>query len=370
MKGSLRLVTFAGIPVRIHWTFGLLLGWVVIYAVSSGLSLSGSLIALAVLMVLFVCVVMHEYGHALTARRFGVETQDILLSPIGGLARLSHIPENPLKEMAIAIAGPLVNLAIASLLLLLIWTIGNESVHVFSAEFWDWDASGSLLVLIAKVNLILMLFNLIPAFPMDGGRIFRALLCLSFPRLSATMIASGLGQLFGLVLISSFVYEQITGNPVQVAGVVLSGFITALIGGFVILAARAELRQTRLKERLKTTRVADVMTFHDTLLHPATTVGELARTEQHVRDFLVGSNGEVGGVLFHEAVRSTIQSGDLGTPVGQLISNLWEPVGSEMSLLSVVKLFRKEGYRIVPVIDNAVLKGTLTRSDLLEIVEK
>ena len=136
MKGAFQLVRVAGIPIRIHWSFGILILWVVYTAVSYDLSWQATLMSVAIVLTIFLCVVLHEYGHALTARRFGVNTKDIILSPIGGIARLDFIPENPREEILIAIAGPAVNLLIASLLLAIAFFFTPYWVDLGSRQFW------------------------------------------------------------------------------------------------------------------------------------------------------------------------------------------------------------------------------------------
>jgi Zn-dependent protease len=194
MRWSLKIARIAGIEVRLHFTFLLFLVWIAFnyYAIAG---LSGAIQGVLFILTIFGCVLLHELGHALAARAFGVRTPDITLLPIGGLARLQRMPDKPWQELIVAIAGPLVNVAIA---LGLIFILGCH------AEFQQLenieDPSVEMLGKLASVNIGLVLFNLIPAFPMDGGRVLRALLAMVIDYARATQIAAWIGQGFALVL--------------------------------------------------------------------------------------------------------------------------------------------------------------------------
>lgn len=221
MKRALRLGRFAGIEVFLHWTFALLLGWVGWLTWRD----SGSLVAVAygigLVLGLFFCVLLHEYGHALTARRFGIGTRRITLLPIGGVALLDGMPERPREEVAIALAGPLVNVVIAAFLAL--WLrLGGA------------DGNGIVPVLL-RANLLLAAFNMTPAFPMDGGRVLRALLWMWKPLPRATWIAALVGR---VVAVGFAAYGVVTRNPVIV-----------LIAIFVWYAGGAEARAVEARER-------------------------------------------------------------------------------------------------------------------------
>jgi Zn-dependent protease/CBS domain-containing protein len=198
MKWSIKIGRIAGIPVYVHATFALLLVWFGAVYWTAGGGLGAVLSGVVFLLALFACVVLHELGHALTARRYGIRTRDIMLLPIGGLARLERMPERPVQELWVALAGPAVNAVIAAVLLFgLLATrswVPLDSLGV---------ASGSFTERLMVVNVLLAAFNLIPAFPMDGGRVFRALLAMRTDYARATRIAAALGQgaalLFGLI---------------------------------------------------------------------------------------------------------------------------------------------------------------------------
>jgi Zn-dependent protease len=179
---SIPIIRIAGIQLRIHVTFLLLIIWLALGPVSSAVFV----------LLLFLCVVLHEFGHAFAAKGYGINTPDITLLPIGGVARLERMPEEPKQELVIAIAGPLVNVIIAACLYLVIGARGRVAPET-AVE------SGDMLVGLFQINVWLVLFNLLPAFPMDGGRVLRALLAsrMSFAR--ATQVAATVGQAFAFI---------------------------------------------------------------------------------------------------------------------------------------------------------------------------
>src|SRR6185295_14663652 len=191
MAWSIPLLRVAGTEIRIHLTFLILLAWVGIdeYLAGGG---NAALDAILFVIAVFACVVLHELGHALAARRYGIATPDITLLPIGGVARLSRFPDDPAQEVVIAIAGPLVNVVIAGILV----ALGG---HIDFTGTLSTGAVPDFLTRLATVNIFLVLFNLIPAFPMDGGRVLRALLTFGLGRQRATTIAARIGQALAFV---------------------------------------------------------------------------------------------------------------------------------------------------------------------------
>ncbi len=197
MKWQWKIGTFAGIDVFVHATFLLIVGWYAfIYWQQTG-TLLGALEGIAFILLLFAAVTLHEYGHALTARKFGVRTRDITLYPIGGVARLERMPDKPIQELWVALAGPAVNVVIAAVLFG--WLIFTNSLMPLGDLTL---ATGSFIERLMLVNVFLVVFNLIPAFPMDGGRVLRAVLAMNIDYVKATQIAAAIGQgmafLFGL----------------------------------------------------------------------------------------------------------------------------------------------------------------------------
>lgn len=239
MKWSFSLGTVGGTELKVHATFFLLLIWIVT-AGSLADGVIAGLINAAFIIAIFGCVVLHEFGHAAMARRFGIRTPDITLLPIGGMARLERFPENPRQEILIALAGPAVNVVIWIALTLFL----NVRVSFDLLGSLE-DPSRGFLARLATVNLVLVVFNLIPAFPMDGGRVLRAILAMATDRVRATRIAAQIGQamafLFGLLGLTS-------GNPILV-----------LIAVFIFFAAGAEGQEAALRGTASHARARDAM---------------------------------------------------------------------------------------------------------------
>lgn len=205
MKWSWKIGKFAGISVYMHATFLILIAWIVLTewgATHSGRAVAGSVLFI---LALFACVVAHEFGHALAARRFGIKTNDITLLPIGGVSSLERIPDDPRQELWVALAGPAVSIAIAAALLLLLVITGSVG-HLTQIGPWGNVPFVEQLLL---ANVMLVIFNLLPAFPMDGGRIFRSLLARRMDYSRATRIASNVGQIMALL----FAGLGLFGNP-------------------------------------------------------------------------------------------------------------------------------------------------------------
>lgn len=229
MNRALRLGRFAGIDVHLHWTFALLIGWVGYVSWQRTGTVAGAVDGVVLVLGLFLCVLLHEYGHALTARRFGIGTRRITLLPIGGVALLESIPKRPVEEIAIAFAGPAVNIVIAVLL-------------------YAWLSAGlppgaGFVPIMLQANLALAIFNLIPAFPMDGGRVLRALIWTRAPIARATWIAAWVGR---VIAVGFAIYGVMGRNPIIV-----------LIAAFVWFAAGAEARAVAERERRAALRRAE-----------------------------------------------------------------------------------------------------------------
>ncbi len=240
MRWSWRIATVAGIPVRVHATFGLLLLWIFWDHLQRGSTMLQAAEGVGLVLTVFFCVVLHEYGHALTARRFGVRTRDITLLPIGGVARLERIPERPAQEVAVALAGPAVTLLLALILGGIVSGTG-----VLARVGSDPAAiQNNFLASLFFFNVALLLFNMLPAFPMDGGRVFRALLAVRFEYIRATQIAATVGQGFAFL----FALLGLFYNP-----------FLLLIAFFIFMAAGQEAATVQMRSAFDGIPVARAM---------------------------------------------------------------------------------------------------------------
>jgi Zn-dependent protease/CBS domain-containing protein len=241
MKGSFKLGNIAGIGVFIHWTFSILIAYIIFsnYRAGHDAERIGW-------MVLFVCsifgtVFLHELGHALAAKRYGIKTKDITILPIGGLARLEKIPEKPVEELVVALAGPAVNIALAGITALF---ITMPSANELTIQLTGGVNSGNFFLNFFIVNIWLAVFNLIPAFPMDGGRVLRALLAMKMQRHTATTVAARIGQFLAL----GFIFLGFFSNPFLI-----------FIGLFIILGAQGEAQMTKAGFMMKGVLVRDIL---------------------------------------------------------------------------------------------------------------
>ena len=224
-----KLGEISGIGVFVHWSFWLLPAWILYSALGAGGGLSAGLASVAFVFAVFACVVMHEFGHAFAARLFGIGTRDITLYPIGGVASLNRIPRNPLHELVIALAGPAVNVVLAAGLFIAISLGAGAGLPVTAAAF-----GMSFLMGLLMANVILVVFNMLPAFPMDGGRVLRAFLAMNLPYARATEIAAKVGQAAAVVL--------------AIAGLVMTQPTLILVAVFIFLAAQAEANMVRAQD--------------------------------------------------------------------------------------------------------------------------
>lgn len=253
-KGSVRIFTFLGIPVRIHWSFGLLLVWIWYIGQRKGMEWPALGVLALFVFSLFIFVIMHEFGHAIMARRYGVITRDIILSPIGGMARLNRIPEKPVQELAVALAGPMVNVVIAILLGLVGWFFLPDKLTVIRDPEISIYWIGNIIPALFWMNIMLVFFNLIPAFPMDGGRVLRAGLAMRFGRLKATKWAAHIGKAIAVLFVALAIYW--------------GHFFLGLIGVFVFIMGEQEYRSVRTEMLLQHIKLSDVVRIDYQVLPP------------------------------------------------------------------------------------------------------
>lgn len=287
MGWSFSIGSIGAIRIRIHLTFLLLLVWLgAAFWHQGGAAAAAN--GLAYILLLFLCVVLHEFGHILTARRFGAETVDVVLLPIGGVARMKSIPEKPGQELAVALAGPAVNLVIAGGLIAI---LGAETIMQATT------GKGTQIAIwpqLAVANLFLALFNLVPAFPMDGGRALRALLAYRLGRAEATALATRIGH---VLAIGFGMLGFLVGNPLLI-----------LIATFVYFGASAENRDAQVRQLARRRHVADAMITHFAVLPSGSTIADAAdvliHSTQHDIPVVDGLGKAIGLLTRNQIVRA------------------------------------------------------------------
>ena len=355
MASALRLFSFRDIQVRVHWTFLLLIGWIVFSVLSGGQGFREVLVGIVLVLVVFTCVVLHEFGHALTARHFGVNTRNITLYPIGGVASLERMPEEPKQEFLITLAGPLVNLAIVLL-------AGTVHLLLAGLRFVEDPFEGGPMLLtlssfLIVVNAMLFLFNLIPAFPMDGGRILRSLLAMAMPRTRATRIAANIGRLFALGFMA---YGLFNGQPFLV-----------LIGVFVLLAASGEARLVSTQAALHGIPASRVMRTLFWRMDAGATVQQavdelLAGGD---KDLIVQDRGAYVGVLHESDLMKALQEGRAQARLSDLRPKAAPPVNPDADIGQVYLQLMQGKWNILPVLDGERLAGIVELENLSEFIQ-
>lgn len=359
----LKLGTFLGIGLYVHWTFSLVIVYVALNTLETGLF--GVAFAIAELIGVFVCVTLHEYGHAMAARQFGIGTADITLLPIGGVARLQRMPRIPWQELIVAVAGPAVNLVLVAVLAVAflglvepssLRALVGYSASLVSDRPIDEEMTATLNqlfmapslfgfgVLLMIVNVMLVVFNMIPAFPMDGGRVFRSLLAMTMDYRRATSIASKVG-LVCAALMAIAALSAVPPRPMVV-----------LIAAFIGYAGLAEARHVAVTESVRGQKVSQVMIHSDRALSLDTPLSELARQWQRTSQAslpVVSITGTVIGMLHvHEVAAAIAAEQDPITTAGQLINHekSVDVVRADDELEEV--LLRIGKHRQVPVVDS------------------
>ncbi len=351
MSWSLNIGSVAGTAVRIHVTFLLLLAWIFgVNYVSGGPQAAWN--GLLFIVLLFLCVLLHEFGHIFAARGFGIRTPDVILLPIGGVSRLERIPEEPRQEFLIAIAGPAVNVVIAFLLVL----IGGAN---FSAEHLSALENGNVSMIdrLAVINLFLALFNLLPAFPMDGGRVLRALLASRLGYVRATEIAAMIGQ--GIAFALGFL--GLFGNPLLI-----------FIAIFVYLAASAEAHLVATRAMSHGVPVtAAMLTQFATLTpdeHVDIAVQTLLRTSQGEFPVVDGQGKPLGVLMRNDLIRALRERGP-NTRVADAMTVSIPTVSKNRTLDEALRLLEEKSAPAVGVVDESGrLVGLVTSETIGEML--
>jgi len=350
MKWSWKLGEFAGIGVYMHATFLLIIVWIALVHWAQGQSLAMVLSGVAFILALFGCVVLHEFGHALTARKYGIRTRDITLLPIGGVARLERMPDDPWQELWVALAGPAVNVVIAAVLYAgLLLSAGLEPLDRLSMT------GGSFVERLMLINVFLVAFNMLPAFPMDGGRVLRSLLAMRMEYTHATHIAAGIGQgmalLFGLL------------------GLLYNPFLV-FIALFVWIGAAQESSMVQMKYALGGIPVRRAMLTDFRTLSPGDPLSRavdliLAGSQQ---DFPVLEDGRLAGLLTRDALLKALAGNGLNLPVASAMGRDFQVADPAEMLETAFQRLQGCRCHTMPVMRGQELVGLLTMDNIGEFM--
>jgi Zn-dependent protease len=350
MKWSLRIGRFAGIEVYLHITFLLFLAWIGWLHWNQGQSLSAALSGVLFLLAIFACVTLHEFGHALTARRYGIATRDIILFPIGGVARLERLPTRPLQELWVALAGPAVNLVIAAALFG--WLAATSAMQPLERLT---ITVGPMLERLMLVNVFLALFNMLPAFPMDGGRALRAILAIRRGHAAATRTAAAIGQSMAVL----FGFAGLFFNPMLL-----------FIALFVWIGAAQEAGMAHMQAAVGGIPVQNAMVTDFKVLRPddplsRATALTLAGAQ---KDFPVADNGRVVGILTQSDLLAAVARHRGDGVVSDAMQKGFVVVDSLDMLEAAFLKLNDCNCHTIPVVKEGHLVGLLTMDNVGEFV--
>lgn len=366
MKGTFRIANISGIPLRIHWTFLLILIWVVFAGMDSSGTIEISHLSNLFISVftLFACVILHELGHALAARRYGIKTRNIVLLPFGGIAMLERLPVEPKHELIVALAGPMVNFLIALVFLPFLLMIDGNALDAminfllnfsrgafppYSVTFLNW-----FLFFMVSLNIVVGIFNLIPAMPMDGGRVLRALLATQFPKYKATQLAAITGAVLSGLL--------------AIYGVIELNWILVFIGLYVFTSAFGEFRTVKNEMFLAKNKVHQLMDNSFGYIHANSNLEEAINAFQNgEHNYLLVKDEEekILGILTEKSILEAVkhmptQEGE----IGRYFPNLALQTEENQSLQDALNTMYKNQRNALTVMDGNQLKGIIDKDTI------
>lgn len=356
MDRSFLIGQYRGIPLKVHWTFGLMIMAILFIGVHNGNSFIEIGIFLLLILSLFTCVILHEFGHALMAKKYNVATRDIIISPIGGVARLERIPTKPMDELWIAVAGPFVNVVLAFICLVLLYALSSVPFNPLNNENFSFTTPTEFLQTIFYINVILFLFNLLPAFPMDGGRVIRALLSLRYSRKKATKIAMILGKIFSVLFI--------------ISAVLIPHYILGFIGMFIFYMADSEYKSVKIEQLLIDTTASKILNENFTALSINDPMSKAIEIIEHGKEksFLVFHDGQAIGSLHFQFIKDAQLKQDSEALIKDYTSPKIHFVPPNISIQNLSEFMQKHGLSIVGIKEHDQIIGTIDRSTIIHFI--
>jgi Zn-dependent protease len=358
MNRSIRLFTVRGIDIRVHFTFPLILLWAAIqFGLTFG-SASGALFGVVAISLLFVLVTLHELGHSFAARMYGIPVKQIVLSPIGGVAQLARMPEKPAQEFVISVAGPAVNIVMAFLIAALGLAFGLDLVALTTSFAGASTVTiAALISYLFMSNLFLAAFNLIPAFPMDGGRILRALLAMRLDYARATDLAAMIGRVAAILF--------------GIYGLLNGGIFMIFIAFFIFTAAGQEAKYARVKQAFDGYTVQQAYSSSAYRLEPTYSLQQAQSMAMYTgqQEFPVVDGDKLAGYLTGKDLRLALRANPAYMPVSTVMDRTVRPVAPETGLFEVQQRLIEESKEGLPVVaDSGRYVGMITLQHIAELL--
>ncbi len=355
MNWSFRIARVFGIDIKVHITFFLIILLGALPWIEYGLS--GALFGITLILLLFLCVTLHELGHSVVAQYFGVPVRQIVLMPLGGIAFLERNPEKPLHELLIAIAGPLVNVTIAAILLLVTGAgllLGGLDGRTLMDSNLLQPSLSSMLIWLLEANIALVLFNMIPAFPLDGGRVLRSVLSMLMSAKRATQISAAIGQSLAILL--------------GILGLFSGNFLLVLVAVFIFFGAGQESSEAQARTVLTTLRVGDAYNKHALTLEIGDRVSKVVDyiLTSYQPDFAVLQGGKLIGVVTREDVLRSLATDPDDAYATWIMRREIVAVQADVPLGEVRQMMAEKGVRVVAVYEGETYLGLVSLEDISE----
>lgn len=353
MKWSVRLFTVKGVTLWLHITLLLFVAWLLVLFVSTGMQGQQLVWSFLFLAGLLGSILLHEYGHAIVAAQYGINAKNITLYPVGGIASLEKLPEHPRQELLISAAGPVVNFVIAALC----WLFSSQQTYSESyAAFTGEINSTNFFSLLGMANLSLAVFNLIPAFPLDGGRLLRALLAFWFNYIKASSIVAVISKAVAAFFI--------------VYGLGTLSFLFSLFGFFILIFSQAEEAYLQLKKLVEGYTVKDMLMYDYDSMDAGLTVQEVIPILQnnHHKYFILMENGQPVGTLDRMAVIKALASQKYGDSIAALMKENLVPLEADVPISTVLQLLAANEEKLYPVMDDGIFIGVINFRCVIEYI--